>query len=54
MTIVSDEFDFLGSVCTEAFSEMDGYSLEPVEHRDIQRIEWRTLWIFSAQKCSGN
>jgi len=54
MIIVSDEFDFRGSVCTETFSEINGESLGSVVHREVQRIEWRKLRFCSAQKCSGN
>jgi hypothetical protein len=54
MIIVSDEFDFRVSVCTETFSERNGESLGSVVHRNIQRIEWRKLRLCSAQKDSGD
>jgi hypothetical protein len=52
MIIVSDEFDFRGSVYTETFSKINGDSLGPVVHRDVQRIEWRRIRFCSGQKCS--
>lgn len=52
--IVKDELDFRGTVCTETFKEMNGESLGPLVHRDVQRIEWRKLRVCSAQKLSGN
>ena len=52
--IVKDELDFRGSVCTETINEMNGESLGPLVHRDVQRIEWRKRRACSAQKFSGN
>ena len=54
MIVVSDKFDFRGSVCTETSSERNGESLGPVVHSSVQRIEWRKLRFCNAQKCSGS
>jgi len=49
--IVSDEFDFRGSVYTERFSEIN---VDSIVHRNVQEIEWRALRDCSAQRRSAN
>jgi hypothetical protein len=51
MIIVSDEFDFRGSVYTETFSKINVGS---VVHGNVQEIEWRKLRDYSAQRRSAN
>jgi hypothetical protein len=51
--IVSDEFDFRGSLYTDV-QRNKWRKLRSVVHSNIQRTEWRKLRIFSAQKDSGN